>query len=49
MQHVILAPPEWVFGVMTGGYRNFGTELNLDNTNLQKEGLVKTDREYDDV
>lgn len=40
-----LAPPEWVLGFITGGYRNFGTEITLDNTDLQEAGLVRTDCE----
>lgn len=39
---VFVAPPEWVLGFATGGYEHAGTELTLDNTDLQKAGLVKS-------
>lgn len=41
----ISVPPDWLWTILLGGYKAMGTELNLSNAHLHKEGIVKEDGE----
>ncbi|CAM9969303.1 unnamed protein product [Hapterophycus canaliculatus] len=36
-------PPDWLWSILSGGYRHVGTEISLSNTHLHKKGVVKSD------
>ena len=41
-------PPDWLWRLLTGGFKHMGTEIVLDNEHLQAEGVVKSNGKYNE-